>query len=49
MIPVGAGGEDGVPGGCGAGSGVRALRRAGGGAPVPLRLQHVCRFFGVPF
>jgi len=45
VLPVGPGG---VPGTVGVGSGVRTLRRAGGGAPVPLRLQRVCGFFGVP-
>ena len=46
VLPVGAGG---VPGRGGVASGVRTLRRAGVGAPVPLRLQPVCRFFAVPF
>jgi len=32
----------------GVGSGVRTLRRSGGGAPDPLRLQRVSGFFGVP-
>jgi len=30
-------------------SGVRTLRRVGGGSPVSLRLQRVCGFFAVPF
>jgi len=38
-----------VPGRSGVGSGVRTLRRAGGGAHVPSRLQRVCGFFAVPF
>ena len=46
VLPVGA---DGVPGGGGVGSGIRSLRWAGGGAPVPLRVQRVCGFFAVPF
>jgi len=46
VLPVEAGG---MPGGGGFGSGVRSLRRAGGGAPVSLHLQRVCRFFAVPF
>jgi len=46
VLPVEAGG---VPGGGGVGSGIRSLRQAGGGAPVPLRVQHVCGFFAVPF
>ena len=46
VFPVGAGG---VPGRGGVGSGIRSLRRAGGGAPVPLRVERVCRFFAVPF
>jgi len=46
MLPVGVGG---VPGRGGVGSGVRTLRWAGGGAPVPLRVQPVCGFFAVPF
>jgi len=49
VLPVGAGGAGGVAGGCGLSSGVRTLRRAGGGAPVPVRPQRVCRFFAVPF
>jgi len=49
VSPVGAGGAGGVPGGCGVSSGVRTLRQAGGGAPVPFRPQCVCRFFAVPF
>ena len=44
-LPVGAGG---VPGGGGIGSGLRSWRRAGGGAPVPLCLEHVCGPFAVP-
>ena len=46
VVPVGAGGVKGRGGG---GSGVRSLRRSGGGAPVLLCLQWVCRFFVVPF
>jgi len=46
VLPVGAGG---VPGGGVVGSGIRSLRWAGGGAPVPLRYQRVCEFFEVPF
>jgi hypothetical protein len=46
VLKVGAGG---VPGRGGVGSEVRILPRAGGGAPVPLRLQCVCRIFAVPF
>jgi len=46
VLPVGAGG---MPGGGGVSSGVHTLPRAGGGAPVPLCLQHVCGFFAVPF
>jgi len=38
VLPVGVGG---VPGRGGVSSGVRTLRRAGGGAPVPLHLQRV--------
>jgi len=38
-----------VPPGCGVGCGGRTLRRAGGGAPVPLHLQRVCGFLAVPF
>jgi len=38
-----------VPGGGGVGSGVRTQRRAGGGAPVPLRPQHVGGFFRCHF
>jgi len=52
MGPGGAGGVpggDGVPGRDGVGSGVRCLRRTGGWAPVPLRLQHVWGFLAVPF
>jgi len=49
VVPVGAGGAGGMQGGCGVGSGVRTLRRAGGGAPVTLRLQRVCGCFAVPF
>jgi hypothetical protein len=45
VLPVAA---CGVPGAGGVGSGVRTLRRAGGGAPVPLHLQRVCGFFAVP-
>jgi len=33
----------------GLGSGVHTLRRTGGGTPVPLCLQHVCRVFVAPF
>jgi len=39
----------GVPGRDGIGPGVCCLRQLGRGAPVPLHLQHVCGFFGVPF
>jgi hypothetical protein len=46
VLPVGAGG---VPGGGGVGSGIRSLRRAGGGAPVPLHVQRACGLFAVPF
>jgi len=46
VLPVGAGG---VPCSGGVRSGVGSLRRSGGGAPVPLRLQRVCGFFAVPF
>ena len=46
VLQVGAGC---MPGGGGVGSGVRTLRRAGGGAPGPLSLQRVCGFFAVPF
>jgi hypothetical protein len=46
VIPVGAGG---APGRGGVHYGICCLHRAGGGAPVPLRLQRVCRFFAVPF
>ena len=46
VLPVG---EGGVPGGGGVSSGIRSLRRVGGGAPVPLRVQRVCGFFVVPF
>jgi len=46
VLPVRAGG---APGGSGFGSEVRSMHRAGGGAPVPLRLPGVCRFFAVPF
>ena len=38
-----------IPGSGSAGTGVRCLRRSGGAAPVPLRLQRVCGFFTVPF
>jgi len=31
------------------GSGVSCLCQLGGGTPVSLRLQHVCRFIAVPF
>jgi len=46
VLPVGAGG---VPGGGGVGSGICSLHRAGGGAPVPLRVQCDCEFFAVAF
>jgi len=46
VLPVGPGC---VLGGGGVGSGVGSQRRAGGGAPIPLRLQRVCGFFAVPF
>jgi len=46
VLPVGPGG---VPGSGGVGSGVCSLRRSGGGAPVPLRLQRVWGFIAVPF
>ena len=46
LLPVGAGG---VSGGGGVASGVSCLCLSGEGAPVPLRLHHVCGFFGVPF
>jgi hypothetical protein len=46
VLPVGAGS---VPRGGGVRSGVRTLRRTGGGAPLPLHLQRVCRFFAVPW
>jgi len=46
VLPVGVGG---VHGGGGVGSGIHSLRRAGRGAPVPLRVQRVCGFFAVPF
>jgi len=49
VLPVGVGGAGGVRGGSGVGSGVRTLHWAGGGAPIPLRLQRVCRFFAVKF
>jgi len=39
----------GVLGRGGVGLGVGCLRQSGGGAPGPLRLQHVCRFIAVPF
>jgi len=45
VLPVGAGG---MPGRGGVGSGVRCLSLSGGGAPVPLHLQHVHGFFAVP-
>ena len=40
---------DGVPGRGGVSAGVGCLRWSGGGAPVPLCLQHVSGFFVVPF
>jgi len=43
------GGICGIPGRHGVRSGVGCLCQSGGGAPVPLRLQRVCRFFAVPF
>jgi len=46
VLPVGA---YGVLGGGGVGSGICSLRQAGGGPPVPLRVQWVCGFFEVPF
>jgi len=46
VLIVGVGG---VPGGCGEGSGIRSLRRAGGGAPFPFGVQRVSWFFAVPF
>jgi len=46
VLPVGAGG---VPGGGGVSSEIRSLRWAGGGAPVSVRIQRVCRIFAVPF
>jgi len=46
VLPVGAGV---VPGGGGFGSGVHIPSRGGSGSPVPLPLQHVCRFFALPF
>jgi len=46
---VGAGWAGGVLGGGGVGCGIRTLLRAGGGAPVRLRIQHVCGFLAVPF
>ena len=49
MLPVGAGGAGGMPGRWGVGSGFRTLCWAGGGAPVPLRLQPVCGFFAGDF
>jgi hypothetical protein len=42
VLPVRAGG---VPGGGRVGSGIRYLRRAGEGSPVPLRVQRVYGFF----
>jgi len=41
-------GSGGIPGRCGIFSGVGCLSPSGGGAPVPLRLQHVSRFYAVP-
>jgi len=54
VLPAEAGGVPGRGGvgcgvGSGAGNGVWCLRRLGGGAPVPLRLQHVCEFVAVRF
>jgi len=50
VLPVDASGVPGRGGvGSGVGSGFCCLRRLGGGAPVPLHLQRVCRFFEVPF
>jgi len=46
VLQVGAGG---MPGEGAVGSGVRTLRRAGVGAPVPLHLQRVYGLFAVPF
>jgi hypothetical protein len=37
-----------MPGSGAVGPGVGSLRRSGGGALVPLRLQGVCGFFAVP-
>jgi len=42
------GGSGGFPGRGGLGCGVRCLCPSGGGAPVPLRLQHVCGLLSVP-
>jgi len=38
-----------MPGGGGVGSRIGSLRWAGGGAPVPLRIQRVYGIFAVPF
>jgi hypothetical protein len=38
-----------VPGGGEVSSGIRSLRRAGGGATGHVRVPRVCRFFAVPF
>jgi len=50
VLPVEASGVLGRGGlGSAVGSRFCCLRRLGRGAPVPLRLQRVCRFFEVPF
>jgi len=46
LLLVGVGGMQGRGG---IGSGVGRLRLSGGGAPVPLRLQHVCGFVAASF
>jgi hypothetical protein len=48
VLSVGAGGAGGVPGVGKVGCGVRTLRQAGGGAPVPLCIQLVYGIFVVP-
>jgi len=46
LSPIGV---RGIPGGGVVSYAVRCMRRSGGGAPVPLRLNHIWECFEVPF